>query len=372
MKTCDVVVIGAGMAGMSVAALLADRLKVAVVETESQPGYHATGRSAATFIGSYGNPVVRKFTLASESDLRKPDPEFWPNPLMKDRGLIWIAMPGQEEALANHLSSTGAGERIPVEKACEIIPILNAATISEATFEADPADLDVNEILMGYVRLFRKNGGELHCDSPVSRLARDGGSWTIESGQETFSAPVVVNAAGAWADEVAALAGLKKVGLTPLRRSVAILPPPDGVDPSEWPILGEIGENFYFKPDAGRILISPADETAVEPHDAFADDMALAAGIDAFEKATTMKVTRVEHTWGGLRTFSPDRAQVIGFDPGTEGFFWLAGQGGYGIQSAPAAARFATGLIVDGRMPESLKPFGIDPAEVAPDRYLKA
>lgn len=370
-RTADIIVIGGGMAGIGSGARLAGEADVLVLERESQPAYHSTGRSAAMFIENYGGPVIRQLTKASRKPLEDRN-DYWPEPVLGPRGVLYLALEGQESALDELIDgSSGSIAAITAEEACAKIPSLKPDMVIKGGYEAAAEDMDVNEILMGFRRLLRARGGEIACNAEVTGLTRSDGTWQVKTASgDTYSAPVIVNAAGAWVDQVAALAGLEPIGFKPCRRSVAIVPVPPGLDISSWPTSAEMSESFYFKPEAGKLLISPADETLVEPHDAFADDMALAEGIDGFSKLVDIEVTRVEHTWGGLRTFSPDRSHVIGFDPRTEGFFWFGGQGGYGIQSAHGGAMLVAGLIHHNAVPPELAEFGLRREEVAPDRFL--
>jgi D-arginine dehydrogenase len=225
-------------------------------------------------------------------------------------------------------------------------------------------------MLQGFLRLFRRRGGEFLGSHCVSRLARSGGVWTVTAGPQRFQAPIVVNAAGAWVERIAGMAGLEALGITPLRRTALTIDPPGGADISDWPEMVDADEDFYFKPDAGQLFISPADETPSKPCDAQAEDIDVATGIYRFEQATGLDIRRVNHSWAGLRTFAPDRVFVAGFDPRTDGFFWLAGQGGYGVQSSPAMARLAR-YLVTGAVPEpEFSPVLEYVDQVAPDRLL--
>ena len=368
-RTADIVVIGGGMAGIGAGARLSGRADVVVLERENQPAYHSTGRSAAMFIENYGGPVIRQLTKASRAPLEERN-EYWPDPVLGPRGVLYLARPGDEGTLGELIESAGGSiQPISVDEACAKVPKLKPQAISEAGFEPEAEDMDVNAILMGFRRMLKARDGEILCDREVTSLEWCDGTWEITAGGETYSAPVVVNAAGAWVDVVARMAGLEAIGFKPCRRSVAIVPT-TGLDITPWPTTASIDESFYFKPEAGKLFVSPADETAVEPHDAFADDMALAEGIDAFGKMVDIEVTRVEHTWGGLRTFSPDRTHVIGFDPRAEGFFWFGGQGGYGIQSAHGGAMLVEGLIHDDAVPQALVEQGLTRESVAPERFL--
>lgn len=363
-KTADVIVIGAGMAGASAAAEMSRGAKVVLLESEAQPGHHSTGRSAAIFIPSYGNAAVRQLNRASRPLLESHpfDPEG--GGVLSPRGILFLA-PADETQLVDQLLAENDGiEEITAEDALKLVPILRREAIVRAAFERDAQDIDVDRLHQIYLRHLKTSGGRLVCNAAVSALSRAGGVWRAETRAGVFEAPVVVNAAGAWADLTAEMAGLAPLGLTPLRRSAAILPAPAGHDIDRWPLAGNAAETYYFKPEAGKLMVSPADETPVDPHDAWPDDMDLAEGLDRFSRAVDYEVTRVERSWAGLRTFAPDRTLVIGFDPAAEGFFWLAGQGGYGIQTAPGAARLAAGLLLEGTAPA-----GLDPAPFLPARF---
>ena len=357
------------MAGIGAGARLAGSADVIVLERESQTGYHSTGRSVAMFIENYGGPVIRQLTKASRAPLEERN-EYWPEPVLGPRGVLYLAQPGEEDVLDELMAGAdGSIQSVSADDACSMISQIKRDAIVRAGYEPDAEDMDVNEILTGFRRLLKAQGGQTVCDAEVTAMKSQNGVWHVTAGGETYSAPIVVNAAGAWVDQVAHIAGLEPLGFRPCRRSVAIVPTPD-LNIRGWPTTAVMNESFYFKPEAGKLLISPADETEVEPHDAYADDMALAEGIDAFSKVMDLEVTRVEHTWGGLRTFSPDRHHVIGFDPRTEGFFWFAGQGGYGIQSAHGGAMLVAGLIHDNAVPPALQEFGLSRESVAPDRFL--
>lgn len=346
----DVLVIGGGIAGISAAALLSAERSVTVLETEAQLGLHATGRSAAMLIDGYGNAAVRAVTAAARPFFAAPDPRFWPLPLLSPRGELLLARPGQEAALAAQVAAVAGAVALSPEEAAELAPILLIAAVAGALYAPDAADIDVDLLLQGFVKLLRCHGGRVATGAGVTAIHHGAGLWRAATPAGEFSAPVVVNAAGAWADALAGLAGLPPVGLQPLRRSAAILPTPGGHDAARWPLFGSLDEDWYARPLGGRLMVSPADEDPVPPQDAYPDDMALAEGLDRFERMTLHPVTRIERSWAGLRSFVADRTPVVGFDPQAEGFFWLAGQGGYGIQTAPALARLARDLIC-GRAP---------------------
>ena len=337
--TADVLVIGGGIAGISAAARIAADSRVIVLERESAIGTHSTGRSAATFILNYGNATLRALNAASEAYLIEQD-------VLSMRGQLELATETQLDDLDSYFAECDGLQRLNVDESLELVPALRADKFVAAAYAPDAQDLDVDRVLQGFVRMLKQASGEMVTGAHVTAMERKDGVWRIETGAGSFEAPVIVNAAGAWADKVANLAGVKKVGLTPNRRSVAILPIPEGQDVMRWPLVGSLDETWYAKPQSGKLLVSPADEDPVPPMDAWPDDMVLAEGLDRFEQAMDYPVTRVERTWAGLRSFVADRTPVAGFAPDTEGFFWLAGQGGYGIQTSSALSQLAADLIL--------------------------
>ncbi|SET75995.1 NAD(P)/FAD-dependent oxidoreductase [Oceanicella actignis] len=350
MSRPDVIVIGGGIAGISAAALLAADCAVLVLEAERQTGYHSTGRSAAIFIRNYGNETLRALNAASAGALEKPE-GVSDRSLLSPRGEMIVAAEDELDALAAYADGAEGLETLTPAEAMELVPILRPEAVRGAVLERNAQDIDVDRMLTGYLRLLKARGGRIETGAPVTALGRRGGLWRVEAGGAAHAAPVVVNAAGAWAGQIAALAGLGAAPLQPFRRSAAILPAPEGRDIRAWPLFASATERWYAKPEAGKLLVSPADEDPVAPHDAFVDDTALAEGLHRFEQAVAIRVARVEHAWAGLRTFAPDRTPIVGFDPGAEGFFWLAGQGGYGVQTAPALAA-ATARLVAGAAPD--------------------
>jgi D-arginine dehydrogenase len=372
-ETADVIVIGAGIAGAAAAAHLAANHQLVLLERESQPGYHSTGRSAALFTETYGNRAIRILTGASRAFYEAWADGFTEHPILTPRGALMFAMPGQEEALAAAWAELSPDDprvrRLDAAEARALVPVLRADSVIGAVHEPDSMDIDVHELHQGYLRLFRQRGGRLVTDAEVTKLARANGSWIAATPVGDFTAPVVVNAAGAWADIVAGLAGLSPIGLVPMRRTVLTVTPPAGVDTSHWPMTLDIEENFYFKPDAGRLLVSPADETPMPPCDVQPDELDIAIAIDRLMRATTIEVARVERKWAGLRSFVSDKTTVNGFDPLADGFFWLAGQGGYGIQTAEAMARCAVSLIERGELPTDIRAAGLDAASLSPGRF---
>src|SRR5579863_571987 len=363
------------MAGAAAAAHLAAGPRVVLLERESQPGYHSTGRSAALFTETYGNRAIRTLTGASRGFYEAWADGFAEHPILTPRGALMFAMPGQEAGLQTaweDLSSLDPRvRRLDAAEARAMVPVLRPDHVIGAVFEPDAMDIDVHELHQGYLRLLRRRGGRIVTDAEVVRLSHRGGVWTASTRVGAFAAPVVVDAAGAWADALAGLAGLPPIGLVPKRRTALTVAPPAGIGTGGWPMTLDVAESFYFKPDAGRLLVSPADETPIEPCDVQPDELDVAIAIDRLTRATTLEVARVERKWAGLRSFVADKTTVCGFDPLAEGFFWLAGQGGYGIQTAEAMARCAAALIGSGDLPADIRAAGLDAATLSPVRFRR-
>jgi D-arginine dehydrogenase len=368
----DVAIIGGGMAGAAAAAYLAPHARVLILEREAQPGYHATGRSAALFSEIYGNAPIRALTRASRAFLVEPPAGFTGTALVSPRGSLYVASAAQLEALDRFASlpDVAAGtRRVDAVQARMLSPALREAYVAAAVYEPDAQDIDVHALHHGYLRWVRERGGRLVNHAPVTSLRREGDAWTIGSDAGEFRASLVVNAAGAWVDEVAALAGAAPVGIRPLRRTACMVDAPAGGGSEHWPMTIDIDEQFYFKPDAGRLLLSPADETPTAPCDALPDDMDIAIAVDRIEQATTLSITHVGQKWAGLRSFVADRSPVIGYDPVVADFFWIGALGGYGIQTAPAVGRLAAELIRRLPAPGDLQALGFNVASVAPTRF---
>ncbi|MGI9389208.1 MAG: NAD(P)/FAD-dependent oxidoreductase [Boseongicola sp.] len=332
-----VAIIGGGIAGVSAAAELAPNTECTLFEQEPVLGYHASGRSAAMFEENYGNTVVRALNTASKATHVSAE-------VLSPRGLMMVALKGEEAIFENDCAQMNL-HSIPLSEAHDRVPILHKDIILAALHEG-ASDLDTDKLLQGYARAARSAGAEFRLGELVSvHQIKDG--WVMKSNTSESFFDVVVNAAGPWADSVAESAGIRPVGLVPLRRSMARIPAPGGHDVQGWPMLFGPDESWYAKPDAGGWVVSPAEEHPVEPMDAWADDLVLAEGIARYEAHVSEPVTRVETSWAGLRTFAPDRTPVIGEDPSHGGFFWLAGQGGYGFQTAPAAAKLIADLVLN-------------------------
>ncbi|MEX5728305.1 D-arginine dehydrogenase [Rhodovulum iodosum] len=341
----DFLVIGGGIAGVSVGARLSHLGRVALVEGEAGLGYHASGRSAALFDECLGAPQIVALNRASHAYHASAN-----GGVLSDRGLMVVARAEDAALFDRDRAHMGLIPLTP-EEARAHVPILNPETVAHAGLNENAWDLDTDRLIQNFAREIRGNGGIVRTGARVTAIARTGAGWQVEAGGETVAARVLVNAAGAWVDEVADMAGVARLGFTPMRRSMARLPAPGGHDLGTWPMVLGAGERWYCKPDAGKLLVSPAEEHPQHPHDAWADDMVLAEGLARYEEMVTEPVTRVETNWAGLRTFSPDRLLVIGFDPAEPAFFWHAGQGGVGFQTAPAASRLAADIVA-GRPPE--------------------
>lgn len=369
MPPFDFAVVGAGIAGASLAWRLAPQASVVVLEREAQPGYHATGRSAAMFMESYGPPGVRALTRASRPFYEHPPAGFTGHPLLAPRGALYAATHEQASSLDNvraELEATGSHvERLDAAAALRLAPCLRPDLLHGALYERDAQDIDVGALHQAFLRGAR---GSVRTNAPLTFARRENGVWVIDAGGRKLSARTLVNAAGAWADEVAQAAGAAPLGLVPRRRSAFTFKPPEGLDVSRWPAVVGIDETWYFKPDAGQLLGSPANADDTHPHDVVPEELDIATGIWRIEETTTLTIRRPTATWAGLRTFAPDGEIVIGFDPAVEGFFWLAGQGGYGIQSAAGASELAASLLLGQPLPEPLKEYGVDPEALSPAR----
>jgi D-arginine dehydrogenase len=372
MLHADVIVVGSGIAGASVAALLAATRTVVLLEGEPRPGYHSTGRSAALFSEIYGNAVIRALSRASREFLHRPPDAFCGGPLTKTRGSLFIATAAQRPALEEFAALpdvASATRRMSAAEARALCPALREDYVAAAVLEPNSADIDVHGLHDGYLRECRRRGGKVVCDSPVHALNFVAPNWTVAAGRTTFSAPVVVNAAGAWADELARLAGIEPLGLVPMRRTAMLIDIPPGSSAASWPMVIDIDEQFYFKPDAGSLLISPADETPTSPSDVQPEEWDVAVAVDRIQTATMLDVRHLKRRWAGLRTFATDRTPVVGFSSAAPGFFWLAGQGGYGIQTAPALSSAAAALILGKGLPDELTQLGVRESDLSPSRF---
>jgi D-arginine dehydrogenase len=364
----DFLVIGAGIAGVSVAAQLAEHASVSILEMEERPAYHTTGRSAATFEPNYGPRPILALTRASAAFFNDSTPGFAEGKLLTPRSSLFLEPDGQAEAAQAFLGfATNVQELGPVELV-QALPVLRPNYARRGFLDSSTGDLDVDLIFGGFMKQFKARGGKLVLSATAQALSRTGNLWTVKTPHGEFSAPVIINASGAWGDELAKLAGIKPLGLVPKRRSIGVIPIEGHEGFMAWPMATDCGETWYAKPQSGKMIVSSADATPVDPHDAYADDMAIAEGVERLMQATTIQVNRLEHSWGGLRTFATDGCPVVGFDPSTDGFFWLVGQGGYGIQSAPALSRTAAALAMRHNVPEDVMAHGLVLSEISPNR----
>ncbi len=339
----DFIVIGGGIAGISAAARLSIHGTVTVLEMEEALGYHASGRSAAMFEENYGNASTVALNRASAQYHHHANGGY-----LTPRGLIVVAGAGQDAEFAADLVELNLHE-ITLDDAIARIPILNPATVAQAAFHNDALDLDTDRMIQDFAKVVRANGGRVITKASVTAISKTDHGWQVTAGNEAYDGKYLVNAAGAWVDQIAEMAGVSPIGITPLRRSIARIPAPGGHDVTGWPMLMGVGESWYAKPDAGKLLVSPADAELVTPHDAYADDMVLAEGLARYEEMVTEPVTRVETNWAGLRSFAPDKALVLGPDPDQPSFIWSAAQGGYGFQTAPAASQLVADLVAGNR-----------------------
>lgn len=375
----DVVVVGAGMAGAAAGWQLAQAgQRVLVLERESQPGYHTTGRSAALFEEHYGPAQVQALTRASRAFYDTPPAGFADAPILSPRGVLYIATAAQrallDAAYAEALRHAPAARRLDAAALRALVPVLQDGIV-DGFLDEGARDIDVHGLHQGFLRGLRQAGGALWCSAEVTALARAAGLWTVTLADgRSVQAPVVVNAAGAWADVLGGLAGAAPIGLTPRRRSAFTFGVPEGVDATHWPAVISADESFYIKPDAGQLLGSPANADATTPHDVQPEELDVATGIWRIEEATTLQIRRPSHTWAGLRSFVKDGELVVGWDASTAplpGFFWLAAQGGYGIQSAAGYSLLARNLILGEAVDATLRAQGVDAAVLSPARVQR-
>lgn len=368
----DVIVVGGGIAGLSIAYELSKEVRVSVLEMESTLAYHTTGRSAATFLETYGGAQIRALTTASRAFFDEP-PDFFEAVLMTPRPLLQIALAGRghrvERMHSDVLPLVADAELLDAAQCCEVFPLLKPDQVERGMYEPRAMGLDVAAIHQGYVRGASRNGTEILRNAEVTSLEYGGDRWSVTTSDGMVrQAPVVVNAAGAWADVVATAAGVSAVGLRPLRRTIFMVASPLGEASRDLPNCSDVDESFYANPEGAQFLCSPADETPCPPSDAKPDEMEIARAIESINAVTTIGVRSIGAAWAGLRTFAPDRNLVIGSDPEAPGFFWLAGQGGYGIQTSPAAARLGAALVLGRPTPADLAARGLDLTRLAPRR----
>ncbi|RYG92874.1 FAD-binding oxidoreductase [Loktanella sp. IMCC34160] len=353
----DFIVIGGGIAGASVGARLSALGSVILLEAEDALAYHTSGRSAALYEPNYGSPAIRALTAASRDFYTAPDAGY-----LSPRGLLLVAGPEERAAFDADVASMCLTP-VTMAEALAMVPILDPERVALAAHNPGAWDIDTDKVVQDFARIIRQSG-EVRQAFRVSAISKTATGWAVSTGAHTVEGRTLVNAAGAWADQVATLAQVPPIGLTPYRRSMARIPAPEGQDVSRWPILFGVGETWYAKPDAGALIVSPAEEDPTKPHDAWADDMTLAEGLARYEDHVTAPVTRMLSNWAGLRSFVADRNMVLGPDPVDRSFIWCAAQGGYGFQSAPGYSQFVADLVA-GTSPE----IGADvAAALLPDR----
>lgn len=374
MQKTEVLIVGAGMAGASLAYFLAPHRQVMVLERESQPGYHATGRSAALYSETYGNAPVRAITTASKAFYFAPPEGFSPYPLVTPRGSLSVGAREDRQTLQRAFDERRTLvpniEWWSQDDILQRVPIMKPEAAVYGVYEPDAMDMDVHGIHQGFLRGAKAAGAQLVCDAAVEQIERDGKAWRVKTRAGEFCADVVVNAAGAWCDELARMAGVAPIGLQPMRRTAFMCDVPTGCDSHAWPMVMDANEGFYLKPDAGMLLVSPANADPVDPQDVQPEELDVAIAVDRLETSTTLQIRRVQRKWAGLRSFVADKTPVVGYAPDAPGFFWLAGQGGYGIQTAPAMGEISAALVLQQPMPAALSALGVSEAMLAPGRAM--
>ena len=375
MTECDFLVVGAGIAGASAAWALAEHGSVIVVERETSAGYHTTGRSSAQFLESYGNLSTRCLTRGARAFLEDPPEGFTESPLLSPRAALFFARADQIDDLhALYATVRALTREVALMDAGEVrdrVPVMRADYVAGGMFEPGSMDVDVHALHLGFLRAARRRGVRIVLDAEVESIEHRRARWHAGTRNGSYAAKVVVNAAGAWCDEVGRLAGAKPIGLVPKRRTAFTFDPPAGSDSHAWPLCIDVEEELYFKPDAGRLICSPADETPSPPCDAQPEDLDVAIAVDRLGKATTLEVNRIVSRWAGLRSFVSDHSLVIGPDTDLEDFHWVAGQGGYGIQTSPAVARTVAALATGGDVPADLLALGLKRSDIDPARLQR-
>lgn len=368
----DVIIIGGGIAGVSIGYELSSDRSVGLLEMEETLAYHATGRSAATFLESYGGEVIRVLTTSSRAFYENPPNIFEESPLTP-LPLLWLGSEGEADLIRELHASVSLmvpGVRLlGPEETYEVNPILRPGSVELSMLELGASEIDVHAVHQGYCRGFRLRNGEIRTSSKVTKATYASGMWSLVTRDgEEYRAPVVINAAGAWVDEVASIAGVDPIGILSLRRSIFMIGAPEGLETSGLPFTGDISGTYYIKPEGRQFLCSPADETPQPPGDARPDELEIARALDAVNLVTTLDARHVRSSWSGLRSFTPDRVPIVGFDLKAEGFFWFAGQGGYGIQTAPSMARTGAAVVRGLDIPGDVRARGLESAALAPDR----
>ncbi len=341
--TFDYIIIGGGAAGLSAAAALSSFGRVALLEQESAVGYHATGRSAAIFADGYGDEIVQQLSAASRPIFEAPPFDTDGVPLLTPRGLLYLVM--RDRSLPVVDDDYGGFSALSVAEACALVPVLRAEAIERAFYDPNAADINVHGLLMGWQKQIRGNGGSIFRDCLFDGAQRRDGIWTLATGTDVLSAPLLINAAGAWADRVGAMLGARPLGLQPMRRTAATIAVSDDHAPRTWPMVIDTDESVYFKPESPGLMLSLAEETLCEPGDAAPEEIDVATAVFRFEKLADIAVRTIASSWAGLRTVTSDRRPIVGYDADVDGLFWLAGQGGFGIQTAFALAQLSVDII---------------------------
>jgi D-arginine dehydrogenase len=369
----DVAIIGGGIAGAGLAYFLGQDQRVVLLEQESALGTHTTGRSAALYTQTYGNAEIRALTVASKAFFDAPPAGFASYPLLTPRGVLLIGRTDQREAVEREVAAaqklTPHARLVSGSEAVALSPALKPDYIDAACYEPDAMDIDVDAMMQGYLAGARKNGVEVWLDAAVRDLAQLNSGWRLETAKGPVDAGIIVNASGAWATPIAAMAGALAIQVTPKRRTAFLVAAPEISGFANSAATIDVDEQFYFKPDAGLALLSPADETPVEPHDAFAEEIDIAIGADRVQTAASIPINQINHSRAGLRCFTDDKTPVVGFDYDAPGFFWLSGQGGYGIQTSPAMSMLAAALINGQKAPGQLQERGVNLTALSPARF---
>ncbi|MGB1310504.1 MAG: NAD(P)/FAD-dependent oxidoreductase [Leucothrix sp.] len=343
LRVYDFIVIGAGISGASVAYELAESASVLLLEGEASPGYHSTGRSAALYTPNFGSPTVCRINKASKVFFDNPPDGFCDNPLLTPRGALTVAASGDEhslQALLDLSSENSPIYEVTKQDALALAPIIKHEVIAAGVYEPNVMDIDVASLHQGYLRGFKRRGGVLQTNQGVTALKSHHALWEVGTVNNTYQGKQLVNAAGAWADQLGVLAKAQPIELVPKRRTAILVDVPAHIDLSGMPLVDFVG-GAYMKPEAGQLMVSPGDETPVEPQDILPDDLEVAVLVDWLERKTLLSVDRIAHSWAGLRSFVADGNPVVKFDDEIANFFWLAGQGGYGIMMAPSLAKQA-------------------------------
>lgn len=374
MQHFDFAVVGAGIAGVSAAYRLAPHASVVILEREHVAAYHTTGRSAALHSETYGSAEIRAITVASGRFYRKPTPGFADHPLLTPRGALIAGRAEQQAALqqaaATYARLVPSVRWLDARETLRRHPLLEPAAAAGGAIFEEAEDMDVAAIHGGFLKGARAAGAVLRLDAEVTGLDRKAGHWTIRMRDgDPIGAGTIVNASGAWADALAALAGAAPVGLVPKRRTAFTFDAPSGLDLARLPMVIDFDETWYIKPEVGQFLGSPADETPSPPCDAQPEELDIAVAVERIETATSLRISRIKNKWAGLRSFVRDKNLVVGYDPVVEGFFWLAGQGGYGIQTGEAAGRLAAGLALGRGLPDDIAGLGVAEAALSPARF---